>query len=102
MTIVSSTQMSMTMKSIRSLGNTMSIHSRAAPLHLATYRDVCVSVERLEAASIVLTCQDLVHINLVSFCHALPSLTKRSARVHRNAIGYFVCVSVGSTSVRII
>ena len=76
------------------MGNTMSIHSRAGPIHLATYRDVCVSVERLEATSLVIACQDLVHINLVSFSHVLPSLPKRSARVHRNAFGYVVGVSV--------
>ena len=67
MNFVSSTQMSLNMNSMRSLVNNMSIHSRADnPHHPATYRDVCVSVERLEVTSLVLASQDLVHINLVS------------------------------------
>ena len=57
----------MIMKSLRSVKDNLSTYTTAEnPLQTATYRDVTVSVDRIEAASLVLARKDLVEINLVS------------------------------------
>ena len=61
-------QVSMFLKSVRSVGqtdNTSAFSGADNPFQVATYRGVAVTVEGIEAASLVLARKDLVDISLV-------------------------------------
>ena len=72
-------QMSMCLKSVGSVGqkdNTSTFSGADNPFQAATYRDVAVMVEDIEAGSRVLARKDLVDISIVSMTNYCAIISK--------------------------